>query len=252
VKTKMTYLLTLSETHSARLEQLARKERLKTPELIEKIVTGYLESVPAIISGADGQGTSNLQNTGVNYLYKWDEEKGIITFTPTNKRVFIATARSWDALEQDLFMKLLKGAAPLLTEMGAAYGRATALDYRSLTSNPEDLTAYFEHLGLAAGWGLFSTTGDLERGSKITVRVRDCVFCRSRNASMGRRDPCYLLMGVCKGTADTVFDSAHYVEETKCCARGDDFCEILIRKSAESEKPSWSMGANPSSDVSLR
>jgi len=250
----MSYLLTLKEIHSQRLEALARKERLQAPELIEKIVVGYLESAPGN-SGVrdDNSAALDLQDiAGVKGLYKWDEDKGIISFTPANKRILIVTARSWDAVEQDLFTKLLKGAVPLLTEMGTAYGRATALDYRSVTTNPENLSAYFEHLGLAAGWGKFSMSGDLSKGSKITVRVWDCVFCRSRNASVGRSDPCNFLMGVCKGIADTVYDSVHYVEEVKCCARANDYCEISIRKTTDSEKASWSMGTNSPNDASMR
>ncbi len=250
----MSYLLTLKEAHSERLEALAKKERLQAPELIEKIVVGYLESAPGS-SGVrqDSNMLMDLQDiAGVRGLYRWDEAKGTISFTPANKRVLIVTAKSWDAAEQDLFAKLLKGAAPLLVEMGNAYGRATALDYRSVTTNPENLSAYFEHLGLSAGWGKFSMSGDPLKGSKITGRIWNCVFCRSRNASVGRSDPCNFLMGVCKGIADTVFDSVHYVEEVKCCARANEYCEILIRKSVESEKASWSMGVNSSNDTSLR
>jgi predicted hydrocarbon binding protein len=250
----MSYLLTLNGMNSERLEALARKERLQAPELIEKIVVGYLESAPGNSGLREaGQATLALGDiAGVKALYRWDEDRGNISFTPANKRVLIVTARSWDAVEQDLFLKLFKGAAPLLTEMGTAYGRATALDCRSVTTNPENLPAYFEHLGLIAGWGKFSMSGDLGKGSKITVRVWDCVFCRSRNASVGRADPCNFLMGVCKGIADTVFDSVHYVEETKCCAKANDYCEILIRKSADSEKVLWPMGSNASNGAPLR
>ena len=172
---------------------------------------------------------------GVKGLYKWDEDKGIISFTPDNKRVFIMTARSWDAIEQDLFAKLLKGAAPLLMEMGIAYGRATALDYRSVMTNPENLSSFLEQLGLTAGWGKFTASGDLAKGSKITVRVWNCVFCRSRNASVGRTEACSFLVGVCKGIADTVLNSSHYVYETKCISKGNDLCEIVLGRETNSE-----------------
>jgi predicted hydrocarbon binding protein len=250
----MSYLLTLNDLNSEKLEALAKKERLQAPELVEKIILGYLESAPGS-SGHRDQVTKTLDLqdiAGVKGLYRWDEVKGVINFTPANKRVFILTARSWDSVEQDLFNKLLKGAAPLLSEMGAAYGRATAMDYRSVTTNPENLPAYFEHLGLTAGWGKFAMSGDITKGSKVIIRVWNCVFCRSRNASVGRGDSCHFLMGVCKGIADTVFDSPHYVEETRCCAKANDYCEILIRNSADSERSSWSMGSNASNGASLR
>src|SRR5271169_5216658 len=100
----MSYLLTLKEVHSERLEALAKKERLQAPELIEKIVVGYLESAPGN-SGLrqDSSTLMDLQEiAGVKGLYRWDEDKGIISFTPANKRVLIVTAKSWDAVEQDL------------------------------------------------------------------------------------------------------------------------------------------------------
>ena len=185
-------------------------------------------------------------------LYRWDEQKGAIVFTPTNKRVFIINAHAWSLIEQDLLARFLRGASPLLSEMGNAYGVAIALDYRSITDDPENVASYFEHLGLAAGWGKFSLTGDLAKGSKITIRVRDCIFCGSRNPGAERKDQCYFITGVCKGIADTVFGFPHYVRETKCCARGNDLCEIMVGKATDSEQAAWPPGPNPMTGVSLR
>jgi predicted hydrocarbon binding protein len=243
----VSYLLTLNDEHSQRLESLAKNERLPAPELIEKIVIGYLDSAHGTGPAVDLQDVAALKD-----LYRWDEEKGIIRFTPANKRVMILTARSWDAVEEDLFIKLLKGASPLLTEMGIAYGKATALDYRAATTNPESVAAYFEYLGRTAGWGKFTVSGDLVKGSKVTIRVWDCVFCRSRNASIGRADPCNFLMGVCKGIADTVFDSENYVEESKCCARANEYCEIVIRTATDSDKSAWQMRSGAPTQASMR
>lgn len=239
----MSYVLTLNDEHSQRLEVLARDEQLPTLELIEKIILEYLDSTHPVPAGRD-LGTAKD-------LYTWDEERGIVRFVPANKRVFIVTARSWDMVEEELFVKLLRRASSLLTEMGGAYGKATTLDYRSAAANPEELTAYLEHLGRTAGWGKFVVQGDF-KGPKITVRIWDCVFCRGRSMSVGRTDPCYFLMGTCKGIADTVYDSMHYVEETKCCARGNEYCEIIIRKASESQGSVWQMGSGAPADTSMR
>jgi predicted hydrocarbon binding protein len=232
----MSYLLKLDEPSSYKLLELAEKERLSASKLIERIVTGYLNSIskePDFDYGVNKR--LGLSVAGLKSLYHWDEEKGTISFTPANRRVFVMSASAWDSVEQGLFLGLLDGAVPLLSAMGNAFGRVLALDYKSVTGEPENIKSYFEYLSLAAGWGKFKTSGDLEHGSKITIRVRDCVFCTSRNASLGRKDPCCFLMGVCKGIADTVFDSSHYVYETKCCAKGNGFCEITMGRETESD-----------------
>ena len=182
-------------------------------------------------------------------LFRWDEQKGAVFFTPSNRRVFMTNAHSWDAVERNLSQLFSGGMATLLSGMGVAYGRETALDYRSATGDPENVASYFEHLGLAAGWGKFSLSGDILKGSKLTVRVHDCVFCGSRNATSQRWDPCYFLMGVCKGLADTIFGFPHYVEETKCISKGDDSCQFLIRRAAGSERTAMPAGPNPPNDI---
>lgn len=237
----MSYLLTFTDANSLRLEALAMKEKVGAHELMERIVLGYINaSHDASLVQDAGKTTESSPIGGSKDLYRWDEERGVVTFTPANKRVFFVTGRSWDTVEQDLHNRLRKGASTLLSDMGFTYGTATALDYKSITSNPEAVAGYLEHLGVAAGWGDFTLSGDITQGSKIVIRVENCVFCRSRNASVGRRDPCDFLMGVCRGIASIVFDCSYYAEETKCCARANDYCEILLRKASESEKNPWS------------
>lgn len=242
----MSYLLTLSDGNSERLEALARREGVQASDLIERIVIGYIESPPAETLSSEVVPSVLRDVGGIKDLFRWDEQRGIISFTPANKRVFMMTARSWDTVEQDLYAKLRKGASPLFSDMGEAYGRATATDYRSITQDPEDLAPYLEHLGRTAGWGRFSVSGDLSQGSKVVVRVENCVFCRSRNASVYRGDPCQFLMGVCRGIASTVFNAGYYAEETKCCARANEYCEIVIRRSSDSEKVVWPPGPGAS------
>jgi len=232
----MGYVLTLDEPSSKKLEALAGMERLPATKLIERVVRSYLDSIGKASDFSIGEGVDpDLNVARLKEIYKWDEENGAILTASSKKRVFVMNAHSWDAVERYLFLNLLTGAEVLLSEMGNAYGRGIALDYRSVTEDPENLGSYFENLGLAAGWGRFTLSGDLHNGSKITVKVRDCVFCRDRNASLGRGDKCSFLMGVCKGIADTVFDFPHFVYETKCCAKGNDYCQIVMTREADSE-----------------
>jgi len=249
-KAELPYTLKLNDINSEILETLAKERGLSASDFIERIVVGYLDAEtlklgkPPLSSRAkpalDPSDFSLIKN-----LYKWDKRDGAIVFIPTNERVFLVNARSWNAIEQDLFTKYLSGAAHLLSEMGSAYGRAVALDYRSVTANPENLTSYFVHLGLVAGWGKFSLSGDLEEGSKIGVHVRDCVFCRSRQVDDTKKPSCSFLSAVCKGIADTVFGLPHSVRETKCSSIGDEFCEISIWNSTNSEENAWPPGSNP-------
>jgi predicted hydrocarbon binding protein len=165
---------------------------------------------------------------GLESLYSWDEENGVIKFVPANKRAFLLTARAWDSMEQDLIGKLGKGAPAILDDMGYSYGRSTAQDYRVIAAGNEDIAGYLQYLGRMAGWGSFAVSGDSVRGSKLRVRVHNCIFCTSRNSSVGRNDQCYFLRGVCRGIADSVFGSEHIVTEVKCLAQRLDCCEFLI------------------------
>jgi predicted hydrocarbon binding protein len=245
----MSYVLTLDELSSKKLEELAEKERLPASELIERAVMWYLGSIG---EGRDppGEADPKLDSEVASRkdLYGWDEQKGTVRFLPSNRRAFIMNAHAWDAVEESLFLVLEKDAARILSVMGHAFGRMIASDYRSVTDEPENIKSYFEYLSLAAGWGKFSVSGDLQNGSKITIRVMNCVFCTSRNASIGRKNPCCFLMGVCKGTADTVFDFSHDVHETKCCAKGNDSCEIVLSRELHSETGTadWSWSEHPS------
>jgi len=226
----MSYLLTLDELNSARLEALAEKERVPAPRLIERIVGGYLNSLAGSSQTDRNEGMGfDFKADGLNGLFKWNLERGTIGLGPFETRIFVFNSGAWDAVERYLFFNLLTGAAVLLSEMGNAYGRATALDYRSSTDDPENFASYFERLSLA-GWGRFSISGDFKNGPKITIRVQDCAFCKGRNTSLNRGDPCSFLMGVCKGIADTVLDSSHACYETKCISKGYDLCEIVIRR----------------------
>jgi predicted hydrocarbon binding protein len=238
----MSYLLTLNASNSERLKTLSKNKGLMPPELIKRVIVDYLNSCggesPSSTKASPELEVQDL--AGVTNLFRWDEKRGVVVFTHANRRLFILNARSWDAVEADLIARIPKEAGHLISGMGAAYGRAAALDYRSVTGNPADVASYFEHLGLAAGWGKFALTGELAKGSNITVRVYDCVFCRTRSVTGGRKDPCHFIIGVCRGIANTVYDSSHYVQETKCSAAGSEFCEFRIRKAADPEMV-WSV-----------
>jgi predicted hydrocarbon binding protein len=227
----MSYLLTLEEPASKKLVALAEKQRLPASKLIEQVVVDYLSSLGED-QDPDGGANPKSDTGAVSHrdLYRWDEEKATIRFLPSNRRVLVMNAHAWDSVEESLILSLGGGAAHLLSSMGYAFGRMIAQDYRSVAAEPGNIGSYFEYLSLAAGWGKFSISGDTSAGSKVNVKVKDCVFCGSRNASLGRRDPCSFLMGVCEGTVDTVFDSSHYVYENKCLAKGNDCCEIILSK----------------------
>ena len=93
---------------------------------------------------------------------------------------------------------------------------------------PEDFAGYLQYLGKMAGWGSFEVLGDSARGSKLRVRVHNCVFCTARNSSTSRSDQCFFLRGVCRGIANSVYDSKYVVTEEKCMAKHYDYCEFLI------------------------
>jgi predicted hydrocarbon binding protein len=237
----------IDEKKHRRLGTLANVAKLAPEELLDSIITCYLDSTDAAIASAGGR----VAQKTADYprLYNWDDVGGVITFAPTKRRVLLFTAHAWGILEDALESKLLKAADPLLFEMGSVYGKALALDYGSVTSEPEHLREYFEYLGTAAGWGRMTVSGDTISGSKVRVKVENCVFCKSRNQSVSRIRSCQLLMGVVKGIADTVFDSKHSVVEPKCITKGDEYCEIVIvaENHLERNTSEWGIGAPPQS-----
>lgn len=228
----MSYEFKLTGVHSEMLETLAKERGLKPSELIERVVVGYLYSDALnLINSSEAEKThygKPADLSGIKNLYRWDEKTAAVVFTPTDERYFLLNARSWREVERAVRTKFPKRAAPLLLAMGAAYGRAAALDYGAVTEDKGKLRSYFVHLVLIAGWGKFSLSGDLDEGSKVIVRVSDCVFCARREADANSNTPCCFITGACKGIADVAFDSPHKAQETKCRTKGDDFCEITV------------------------
>ncbi len=240
---RVSLAIELEEAERDRLSRIAADQGVSPSELIERMVAGNLAGSPV-------PGRHPWRPPGSpGELYRWDEQKGAVLFTPTNRRVFILNARAWALIEQDLLAYFMKDASPLLLEMGYSYGRATALDYRLVTDDPDHLASYFEHLGQSAGWGKFSLSGDLTKGSRVMVRVHDCVFCATRNPSAERTDSCRFIMGVCKGIADAVFGFQHYVYESRCFALGNGFCEIVVGRATDSEKAAWRDGRDTMNNV---
>jgi predicted hydrocarbon binding protein len=248
----MSYLVTLDDLNAKRLEELAERDGLPALTIIEKIVKEHLDHVTSDQDSPDGPKASAEEVAGYGTLYRWDENRGEIIFTPANRRVYITNGRSWSAVEHDLNAKFSKGAEYLLMGMGAAYGVATARDYRAITGDRENLAAFFEHLGLAAGWGRFQLAGDLVKGTRVTVRVYDCVFCGARDGNTARNQPCPFIVGVCKGIADVVFGAIHTAQETKCRAGGYEFCEVSISEVKGSDAAHWPPGSNPMTGNPLR
>jgi len=223
----------LNEAKRKKLDALAGIEKVPPERLLERIVSSYLDSPEAVITLAGRE--AERKAVSFSGLYRWDDSRGTISFMPASRRVLLFTAHAWGILEDALESTLHRAADSFLFEMGGVYGRALALDYRSVVDDPEDVKAYFEYLGLAAGWGRMTILGDIVSGSRITLKVENCVFCNGRNLSVSRVHSCQFLTGVSKGIADTVFDSWHSVVESKCSSRGDSHCEIILTNDSNSK-----------------
>jgi predicted hydrocarbon binding protein len=177
------------------------------------------------VTPADGAG---ILQAPTDPLLSWNKEGGTITYAPTGKRLFLMTNHAWIQLEEALFLNLLKGAPPLVFEMGRAYGKALVLDNAWLGENTRSVPRYLEDLWDVSGWGKMEIGGDPATGRKSIVRVADCVFCSSNIWSTAGRSSCYFLTGVTKGVMDTAYDWPHSVRESRCRLRGDELCELEI------------------------
>src|SRR5580658_7719572 len=128
----------LEDSDYSKLLEMAAGQNLSLAELVQLLVASQVD--PGKRLSVDRPPGSSGD------LYRWVEQKGAIVFTPTNRRAFILNAHAWILVEQALLARFSKGASPILLEMGKAYGDAIALDYRSLTDDPSNVTSYFGHL----------------------------------------------------------------------------------------------------------
>ncbi|MDA4130483.1 MAG: hypothetical protein OK457_06905 [Thaumarchaeota archaeon] len=113
---------------------------------------------------------------------------------------------AWASLQDGLYRKFSTGASLIILEMGFSYG-AVLFDSlnKSATANPESdspSTNDLSHLMFNTGCGKVKVSGDLERGSRFSYEVSNCVFCEGKNAEEYK---CNFVRGIALGLSTGLY-----------------------------------------------
>jgi len=125
-----------------------------------------------------------------------------------------------------------EGAAPILFLMGINTGKELAsLISRFTKLSHEQGISLFKEISRAVGWGIVEIAGFDKSRYELVVRVYDC-WESAVSRGLAKSPGCYFTKGIIKGLADTYSGFESEVEEVKCRARGDDYCEFICKVKA--------------------
>ena len=161
--------------------------------------------------------------------------KGKITSKVVGGRVFFFADRSWMSVENELYKRFAGAGAVILREMGATYGAYVAKGAKTTGRPARELVSMLSKLGQAAGWGILRNKGDLARDGRMTVSIRDCIFCSSWNPAESsarggewEMQSCQFMVGVVLGAVSELYGPRNEVRETACLRSGSKLCRIEV------------------------
>jgi predicted hydrocarbon binding protein len=151
--------------------------------------------------------------------------------------------RDWQMLQDAIYDTFLKGAPPLLNEMGQRLGTSIAGDLEKLSPKPGAMLSHLEELSRAAGWGIVSVHGDFALGTKLTFRVQESPFCACNSSLEKNTYSCHLVSGLVTGIVERIYGWSYTALERKCIRDGHDCCEIVVTQSMSPERPArrWNL-----------
>ncbi len=116
-------------------------------------------------------------------------------------------------------------ARDIMMSGGYSGGRASAEKFtRELGLSGREIIEFMCDMGGFLGWGKME--GEMNERS-MRIRVYDSPFAEAYGKS--DRGVCHLIEGVFKGIGDIIFGDS-ISEEVRCIAKGDEYCEIEVRK----------------------
>ncbi len=161
-------------------------------------------------------------------IFNVDLEHGVVTRKADGTRVVALGSHGWATMEKELESTFITGAAVILQRVGYSYGRAMGRAAKNQNVSPEQAFDTMQSVARESGWGMLSlSSGDLYHG-EARVTVKDCFFCL--HARESTEPVCYVLAGLVGGITDEIIGISHRVTETKCIAKGDGVCEVLIER----------------------
>ncbi len=117
------------------------------------------------------------------------------------------------------------GTEQLLYFVGKKYGKDVAAEYikgRDKKKILKQIGSHFEKNKV----GLLEIV-NVEK-KRVVVRIKECAI--SHNAPGVSTPVCFFISGFLAGVIEKKLKKSCIVNETMCCALGDDFCEFIIRE----------------------
>ncbi|MCS7365815.1 MAG: 4-vinyl reductase, partial [archaeon GB-1867-035] len=84
----------------------------------------------------------------------------------------------------------------------------------------------FRDIGQAYGWAIFEVK---EEDDKIIIKAKDLFECSSVQVVKNKPNSQFF-RGYLSGVASILWEKEMVAEEVKCIAKGDDYCEFIIKE----------------------
>ena len=155
---------------------------------------------------------------------------------------FLMRKKDLKSLQDAIYDTFLKGAPPLLFELGRTIGSSVGRDLLRLEDKPQTIFAQISEVSRTLGWGVVSAHGDLARGSRLTFTVRESPFSVGESPFQRNTESCHFLMGVMTGIAEEVYGWPCVTSEEDCVRAGSDFCKFLVTPATvPKNKEKWTL-----------
>lgn len=153
-----------------------------------------------------------------------------------NERVIIFRKPLYEALFSGIRKEFGSAGEVFLYYMGLESGSRLSENYKKISgsTNPKTMIDMACAFGFNMGWGVFKLRELNLRKKTIKMHVYDNFEC---SCGKGEGKPySHFLRGIAAGLFLHFFKIAGTVEETKCIAQGDAFCELLVRPAKPSTR----------------
>lgn len=155
---------------------------------------------------------------------------------------FLMRKKDWKSLQDALYDTFLRGAPPLLFELGHRLGSSVGRDLMRLEDRPGAILSQLEEVSRTLGWGMVSVQGDLARGSKLTFVVRESPFSVAESPLGKNTESCHMLVGMMTGIAEEIFGWPCSSVEQRCARDGGDACKIVVTPAlVPTHKERWNL-----------
>jgi predicted hydrocarbon binding protein len=112
---------------------------------------------------------------------------------------FLMRKKDWQLLQDAIYDTFLRGAPPLLFELGRRLGASVGRDLREISREPGVVLAHLEEVSRALGWGILSVHGDLARGARLKFKIQESPFCVGGSLLEKDTYSCHLVTGLMAG-----------------------------------------------------